>query len=94
MVVVPKHVCVIVAVQLMKVQTDEILPHNIRILIKLNLALMQKRHWEAAYFVVVVPEHRCVIVAVRGTETPEDIITDALGRELELGEDDLGGLRP
>jgi hypothetical protein len=44
--------------------------------------------------VVVVPEHRCVVVAVRGTETPEDVITDALGREVELGEDDLGGLHP
>jgi hypothetical protein len=35
---------------------------------------------------------RSVVVAVRGTETPEDLLTDGLGRECELSESDLLGL--
>ncbi|XP_007033999.2 PREDICTED: sn1-specific diacylglycerol lipase beta isoform X1 [Theobroma cacao] len=47
---------------------------------------------EAAYFVVVLHHLRSVVIAVRGTETPEDLITDGLGRECPLSEMDLDGL--
>jgi hypothetical protein len=47
---------------------------------------------EAAYFVVVLHHLRSVVISVRGTETPEDLITDGLGRECLLSRDDLDGL--
>ncbi|XP_057851493.2 uncharacterized protein LOC131061694 isoform X1 [Cryptomeria japonica] len=47
---------------------------------------------EAAYFVVVVHHLQCVVIAVRGTETPEDLLTDGLCRECMLSEKDLHGL--
>ncbi|XVF65517.1 hypothetical protein PTKIN_Ptkin09bG0255600 [Pterospermum kingtungense] len=47
---------------------------------------------EAAYFVVVLHHLRTVVIAIRGTETPEDLITDGLGRECPLSEMDLDGL--
>lgn len=47
---------------------------------------------EAAYFVVVLHHLRSVVIAVRGTETPEDLITDGLCRECTLSEKDLDGL--
>ncbi|XP_022150370.1 sn1-specific diacylglycerol lipase beta isoform X2 [Momordica charantia] len=47
---------------------------------------------EAAYFVLVLHDVRCVVIAVRGTETPEDLITDGLCRECALSEEDLDGL--
>ncbi|PKA55926.1 sn1-specific diacylglycerol lipase [Apostasia shenzhenica] len=39
-----------------------------------SLGSQKKR--EAAYFVVVLHEQRSLVIAVRGTETPEDLITD------------------
>ncbi|KAI4338865.1 hypothetical protein MLD38_023873 [Melastoma candidum] len=47
---------------------------------------------EAAYFIVVVHQLRTVVIAVRGTETPEDLITDGLGQECTLLAEDLQGL--
>lgn len=47
---------------------------------------------EAAYFIVVLHHLRCVVIAVRGTETPEDLITDGLCKECTLSEEDLDGL--
>ncbi|CAN0858102.1 hypothetical protein LINGRAHAP2_LOCUS7071 [Linum grandiflorum] len=47
---------------------------------------------EAAYFVIVLHESRRVVVAVRGTETPEDLITDGLGKACPLSTTDLDGL--
>ncbi|XP_010999987.1 PREDICTED: uncharacterized protein LOC105107673 isoform X2 [Populus euphratica] len=47
---------------------------------------------EAAYFVVVLRHLRSVVISVRGTETPEDLITDGLGRECLLSREDLDGL--
>lgn len=47
---------------------------------------------EAAYFVLVLHDVKCVVIAVRGTETPEDLITDGLCRECALSEEDLDGL--
>ncbi|XP_010241535.1 PREDICTED: uncharacterized protein LOC104586101 isoform X2 [Nelumbo nucifera] len=47
---------------------------------------------EAAYFVVVLHHLKSVVIAVRGTETPEDLITDGLCRECSLSEEDLDGL--
>ncbi|MCO5583524.1 hypothetical protein L7F22_037435 [Adiantum nelumboides] len=47
---------------------------------------------ECAYFVIVVHELRSVVIAVRGTETPEDLLTDGLGRESILTDSDLAGL--
>jgi hypothetical protein len=32
------------------------------------------------------------VISVRGTETPEDLITDGLGRECLLSREDLDGL--
>eukprot|EP00268_Persea_americana_P049393 TRINITY_DN5298_c0_g1_i10.p1 TRINITY_DN5298_c0_g1~~TRINITY_DN5298_c0_g1_i10.p1 ORF type:complete len:558 (-),score=72.12 TRINITY_DN5298_c0_g1_i10:365-2038(-) len=47
---------------------------------------------EAAYFIVAVHHLRSVVIAVRGTETPEDLITDGLCRECSLTMEDLDGL--
>lgn len=48
---------------------------------------------KAAYFVVVVHHLKSVVIAVRGTESPEDLITDALCRECNLTAEELDGLR-
>ncbi|XP_059447709.1 uncharacterized protein LOC132179091 isoform X4 [Corylus avellana] len=47
---------------------------------------------EAAYFIVVLHQLRLVVIAVRGTETPEDLITDGLCKECILSSEDLDGL--
>ena len=47
---------------------------------------------EAAYFVVVLHDKRTVVIGVRGTETPEDPITDGLCRECAFTMEDLDGL--
>ncbi|KAM3387818.1 hypothetical protein ACQJBY_010572 [Aegilops geniculata] len=47
---------------------------------------------EAAYFVVVLHDKKTVLIGVRGTETPEDLITDGLCRECAFTMDDLDGL--
>lgn len=47
---------------------------------------------EAAYFIVVLHQLRLVLIAVRGTETPEDLITDGLCKECILSSEDLDGL--
>ncbi|XP_066348411.1 uncharacterized protein [Miscanthus floridulus] len=47
---------------------------------------------EAAYFVVVLHDKRTVVIGVRGTETPEDLITDGLCRECAFTFEDLDGL--
>lgn len=47
---------------------------------------------KAAYFVIVLNHLRSVVIAVRGTETPEDLITDSLCRECRLLPEDLDGL--
>ncbi|ONI29108.1 hypothetical protein PRUPE_1G181900 [Prunus persica] len=47
---------------------------------------------KAAYFVLVLHHLRSVVIAVRGTETPEDLITDSLCRECALSVEDLDGL--
>lgn len=47
---------------------------------------------EAAYFIVVLHQLKSVVIAVRGTETPEDLITDGLCRECTLSIEDLDGL--
>ncbi|VAH82676.1 unnamed protein product [Triticum turgidum subsp. durum] len=47
---------------------------------------------EAAYFVIVLHNLRTIVIAIRGTETPEDVITDGLCRECSLTMDDLDGL--
>ncbi|XP_021776360.1 uncharacterized protein LOC110740191 [Chenopodium quinoa] len=47
---------------------------------------------QAAYFIVVLHDIRTVVIAVRGTETPEDLITDGLCRETSLTTEDLDGL--
>ncbi|KAL2900756.1 Sn1-specific diacylglycerol lipase alpha [Bienertia sinuspersici] len=47
---------------------------------------------QAAYFIVVLHDIRSVVIAVRGTETPEDLITDGLCRETALTMEDLDGL--
>lgn len=44
------------------------------------------------YFVVVLEKLRTVLVAIRGTETPEDLLTDGLSKEGPLSESDLLGL--
>ncbi|KAG6667521.1 hypothetical protein CIPAW_01G106400 [Carya illinoinensis] len=51
-----------------------------------------KAKCEAAYFIVVLHHLRSVVVAVRGTETPEDLITDGLCKECILSAEDLHGL--
>lgn len=45
-----------------------------------------------AYFIVVLHAVQTVVIAIRGTETPEDLITDGLCRECNLSENDLDGL--
>ncbi|CAO2172413.1 unnamed protein product [Urochloa humidicola] len=47
---------------------------------------------EAAYFVVILHDLSTVVIAIRGTETPEDVITDGLCKECSLTMDDLDGL--
>ncbi|XP_052172832.1 uncharacterized protein LOC127788510 isoform X3 [Diospyros lotus] len=47
---------------------------------------------EAAYFIVVLHDKKSVVIAIRGTETPEDLITDGLGRECTLSVEDMNGL--
>ncbi|KAK6930615.1 Fungal lipase-like domain [Dillenia turbinata] len=46
---------------------------------------------QAAYFVLVSHQLRTVVIAVRGTETPEDLITDGLCGECTLTVEDLDG---
>lgn len=41
---------------------------------------------------MVLHEQKSIVIAVRGTETPEDLITDGLCRECDLTEEDLDGL--
>ncbi|KAL1110889.1 hypothetical protein V6Z11_D02G018000 [Gossypium hirsutum] len=53
---------------------------------------VRQKKCEAAYFIVVLHELRTVVIAIRGTETPEDLIIDGLGRERSLTEVDLDGL--
>ncbi|KAL5703162.1 hypothetical protein ACHQM5_028289 [Ranunculus cassubicifolius] len=47
---------------------------------------------EAAYYIVVLDHLQTVVISVRGTETPEDLLTDGLCRECPLTMDDLDGL--
>ncbi|KAL4586014.1 hypothetical protein LXL04_010644 [Taraxacum kok-saghyz] len=47
---------------------------------------------EAAYFVVVLHDIKCMVICVRGTETPEDLLTDGLSRECVLATEDIHGL--
>ncbi|KAK3162737.1 hypothetical protein QOZ80_1BG0093140 [Eleusine coracana subsp. coracana] len=47
---------------------------------------------EVAYFVVVLHDLNTVVIAIRGTETPEDVITDGLCKDCSLTMDDLDGL--
>ncbi|XP_047180491.1 uncharacterized protein LOC124847129 isoform X1 [Vigna umbellata] len=47
---------------------------------------------QAAYFVVVLHHLQSVVIAIRGTETPEDLITDGLCKECSLSVNDLAGL--
>ncbi|CAM8983592.1 unnamed protein product [Rhodiola kirilowii] len=47
---------------------------------------------EAAYFILVLHHLNTVVIAVRGTETPEDLLTDGLCRECTLSEEDLDGI--
>ncbi|KAJ9563413.1 hypothetical protein OSB04_008573 [Centaurea solstitialis] len=47
---------------------------------------------EAAYFVVVLHHIKSVVICVRGTETPEDLLTDGLSRECMFATEDIGGL--
>ncbi|KAH0638217.1 hypothetical protein KY289_038132 [Solanum tuberosum] len=47
---------------------------------------------KAAYFIVVLHNVKSVVIAVRGTETPEDLITDGLGRECCITEEELDSL--
>lgn len=41
---------------------------------------------------MVLHDLKTVVIAVRGTETPEDLITDGLCKECSLTIDDLDGL--
>ncbi|CAI9279230.1 unnamed protein product [Lactuca saligna] len=47
---------------------------------------------EAAYFVVVLHDIKSVVICVRGTETPEDLLTDGLSKECVLATEDIDGL--
>lgn len=58
----------------------------------LSFVFVSQTKREAAYFVVVLHDKRTIVVAVRGTETPEDLITDGLCRECDLTMEDLDGL--
>ncbi|URE42619.1 Lipase (class 3) [Musa troglodytarum] len=49
---------------------------------------------EAAYFVVVLHDKKAIVIAIRGTETPEDLITDGLCRECTLTVEDLDDASP
>ncbi|KAK1271220.1 hypothetical protein QJS04_geneDACA014136 [Acorus gramineus] len=55
----------------------------------LRCGRVSQKKCEAAYFVVVLHHLKSVVIAVRGTETPEDLITDGLCRECILSADDL-----
>lgn len=55
-------------------------------------AFYPKTKRESAYFVVVLNKLRIVLVAVRGTETPEDLLTDGLSKVSKLADSDLLGL--
>ncbi|KAG6512239.1 hypothetical protein ZIOFF_030335 [Zingiber officinale] len=47
---------------------------------------------EAAYFVIVIHNLKSIVISVRGTETPEDLLTDGLCRNCTLSTDDLDGI--
>ncbi|GAY48894.1 hypothetical protein CUMW_115130 [Citrus unshiu] len=51
-----------------------------------------KERCKAAYFILVLHHVRSIVITIRGTETPEDLITDGLGNECLLSEEDLDGL--
>ncbi|EFJ11321.1 hypothetical protein SELMODRAFT_126601, partial [Selaginella moellendorffii] len=53
---------------------------------------IHQRNRETVYFVIELKELKLVVVAVRGTETPEDLLTDGLGRECILADTDFQGL--
>ncbi|XP_031406330.1 uncharacterized protein LOC116214946 [Punica granatum] len=53
---------------------------------------VSQRRCEAAYFIVVLHDLQTVVIAVRGTETPEDLLTDGLCKECPLSSEDLDGL--
>ncbi|KAL8120157.1 hypothetical protein AgCh_017336 [Apium graveolens] len=54
---------------------------------------LQMAKCKATYFIVVLHHLKSVVIAVRGTESPEDLITDALCRECYLTAEELDGLR-
>ena len=54
----------------------------------------QQSSAQAVFFVCVLHHCRRVVVAVRGTETPEDLLIDGLGRERPLTKADLAGVHP
>lgn len=58
----------------------------------LYLVFLLQAKCEAAYFVVVLHDLKSIVIVVRGTETPEDLITDGLCRECNLTTEDLDGL--
>lgn len=60
-------------------------------LIPFTCAVCQAKR-EAAYFILALHHLNTVVIAVRGTETPEDLLTDGLGRECILSAEDLDGL--
>lgn len=41
---------------------------------------------------MVLHDKKTIVIAIRGTETPEDLITDGLCRECALTVEDLDGL--
>nr|GMD68201.1 sn1-specific diacylglycerol lipase beta isoform X2 [Ipomoea batatas] len=53
-----------------------------------SLLGLKKDKCKTAYFIVVLHHLKTVVIAVRGTETPEDLITDGLCRECSLSEGD------
>ena len=57
-----------------------------------DLFVIYQGKCQAAYFIVVLHDTRSVVIAVRGTETPEDLLTDGLCRETCLTMEDLDGL--
>lgn len=57
-----------------------------------SCACSPKTKRESAYFVVTLHELKRVVVAVRGTETPDDLLTDGLSVQTPLSEADLLGL--
>ncbi|EHA8589271.1 hypothetical protein COCNU_scaffold008808G000040 [Cocos nucifera] len=52
--------------------------------LSIELGFISETKREAAYFVVVLHDQRSIIIAVRGTETPEDLITDGLYDSSEM----------